>query len=189
MAVLAAQNQRRDGTSVVDRTPLPALSGSAPGRRDGVEGGRCRHRRRHRSWSASIRKKRTSRAIQDRRRFLATLSAAGAAGLISPSRSFSQEPPPETTIIRLAKNRTTCIAPQYVVADLLHLEGFTEVYYVATDAGAGQSKALARGEIDFTLHFSATMLIPIDAGERITIIAGIYLMPPIGAFSKNSSLS
>ena len=112
---------------------------------------------------------------QNRRRFLAALSVAGAAGLIGTSRSFSQEPPPETTTIRLAKNRTICIAPQYVVEDFLHLEGFTDVQYVATDAGAGQSKALGRGEIDFTLHFSATTLIPIDAGERITLIAGIHV--------------
>jgi NitT/TauT family transport system substrate-binding protein len=112
---------------------------------------------------------------QNRRRFLATLSAAGATRLIDPTNSFAQEAPPETTIIRLAKNRTICIAPQYVVADLLRLEGFTEVHYVATDAGAGQSKALARGDIDFTLQFSAVTLIPIDAGERITIIAGIHV--------------
>src|SRR5258706_9791093 len=111
----------------------------------------------------------------NRRRFLATLSAAGSTGLIGPSRSLGQEPPPETTVIRLAKNRTLCIAPQYVVEDLLRLEGFTEVQYVATDAGVGQSKALARGEIDFTLQFSPLTLIPIDSGERITIIAGIHV--------------
>lgn len=114
--------------------------------------------------------------IQNRRSFLATLSAVGGAGLLPGlSRSFGQEPPLETTIIRLAKNRTICIAPQYVVEDFLHSEGFTEVHYVATDAGAGQSKALARGEIDFTLQFSAPTLIPIDAGERITIVAGIHV--------------
>ena len=112
---------------------------------------------------------------QNRRHFLAAVSAAGAASLIGSSRSFSQEPPPETTTIRLAKNRTICIAPQYVVEDFLRLEGFTDVQYVATDAGSGQSKALARGEIDLTLHFSPTTLIPIDAGERITLIAGIHV--------------
>jgi NitT/TauT family transport system substrate-binding protein len=113
--------------------------------------------------------------IQDRRRFLATLSAVGGAGLLGASRSFGQEPRLETTVIRLAKNRTICIAPQYIVEDFLHLEGFTEVRYVATDAGTGQSKALARGDIDFTLQFSAPTLIPIDAGERITILAGIHV--------------
>ena len=42
--------------------------------------------------------------MQDRRRFLATLSSAGAAGLIGPSNSVAQEAPPETTTIRLARN-------------------------------------------------------------------------------------
>ena len=31
------------------------------------------------------------------------------------------------------------------------------------------------GEIDFTLHFSPLLLIPIDAGEKITIIAGVHV--------------
>jgi hypothetical protein len=57
--------------------------------------------------------------MQDRRRFLATLSSAGAAGLIGPSNSVAQEAPPETTTIRLARSRSICIAPQYVVGDLL----------------------------------------------------------------------
>lgn len=33
------------------------------------------------------------------------------------------DPPPETPTIRLAKNPTICIAPQYVVSDLLSAEG------------------------------------------------------------------
>src|SRR3984893_18310511 len=115
------------------------------------------------------------RMIQNRRRFLASLSSAGATGLIAFTKSFAQEAPPETTTIRLAKNRTLCIAPQYVVEDLLHLEGFTDVRYVAADAGRGQSEAIARGDIDLTLQFSALTLVPIDAGADITIIAGIHV--------------
>ena len=63
-------------------------------------------------------------------------------------------PPPETTTIRLAKNPTICIAPQYVVSDLLNGEGFTNVVYVQSDAGVEQAKALANGDLDATLHFS-----------------------------------
>ena len=44
-----------------------------------------------------------------------------------------------------------------------------------SDAGLRQSKAMASGEIDLTLHFSPPLLIPIDAGEKITIIAGIHV--------------
>ena len=61
--------------------------------------------------------------IQDRRRFLATLSSAGVAGLVGASNSVAQEAPPETTTIRLAKNQSLCIAPQYVAEDLLRAEG------------------------------------------------------------------
>jgi NitT/TauT family transport system substrate-binding protein len=113
--------------------------------------------------------------IQNRRRFLATLSSAGAAGLLATPTSFAQEAPPETTTIRLAKSRSICIAPQYVADELLRAEGFTDVRYVPTDAGIKQSKALASGEIDLTLHFSPPLLIPIDAGEKITIIAGVHV--------------
>jgi len=113
--------------------------------------------------------------MQDRRRFLATLSSAVAAGLIGPSNSVAQEAPPETTTIRLARNRSICIAPQYVVGGLLQAEGFTDIRYVMTDAGMGQSKMLASGEIDFTLHFSPILLIPIEAGEKISIIAGVHV--------------
>jgi NitT/TauT family transport system substrate-binding protein len=113
--------------------------------------------------------------MQDRRRFLATLSSAGAAALIGPSSSVAQEAPPETTTIRLAKNPSLCIAPQYVAEELLRAEGFTDVRYVMSDAGLRQSKAIASGEIDLTLHFSAPLLIPIDAGEKITIIAGVHV--------------
>ena len=112
---------------------------------------------------------------QTRRRFLATLSSAGAAGLLGSPNSDAQDAPPETTTIRLAKNRTLCIAPQYVVEDLLRLEGFSDIRFVAEDAGRGQSEALSRGDIDLTLQFSALTLIPIDAGANITIIAGVHV--------------
>jgi NitT/TauT family transport system substrate-binding protein len=112
---------------------------------------------------------------QSRRRFLATLSSAGAAGILGDSTSFAQDAPLETTTITLVKSRSLCVAPQYVAEQLLLAEGFTDVRYVLSDAGVNQAKAIARGEVDFTLHFSSPLLIPIDAGERITIIAGIHV--------------
>ena len=112
---------------------------------------------------------------QTRRRFLATLSSASVAGLIAGTNSLAEDAPPETTTIRLAKNRSLCIAPQYVVEDLLRAEGFSEVRYVDSDAGVRQSKAISSGDIDLTLHFSAPLLIPIDAGEKITIVAGVHV--------------
>src|SRR5262245_43187524 len=110
-----------------------------------------------------------------RRGFLTTLSSAGIAGLTGTPGAFAQEAPPEITTIRLAKNQSLCIGPQYVAEDLLRTEGFTTVRYLTTDGGAGQARMLAQGEIDFTLHFSPLLLIPIDAGGKITIIAGVHV--------------
>jgi NitT/TauT family transport system substrate-binding protein len=114
--------------------------------------------------------------MQNRRRFLAALSSAGAAGLIGARTAPAQEAPPETTTIRMAaKAGSTCVAPQYVAKELLHQEGFTDVRYIMSDAGPQQAKLIASGEVDLTMHFSAPLLIPIEAGERISIIAGVHV--------------
>jgi NitT/TauT family transport system substrate-binding protein len=90
-------------------------------------------------------------------------------------RAEGANPPPETTTIRLAKNQTICIAPQYVVSDLLSAEGITNVVYVQSDGGVEQAKAVANGDLDFTLHFSGPLLLQIDRGLRTTILAGIHV--------------
>jgi NitT/TauT family transport system substrate-binding protein len=89
-------------------------------------------------------------------------------------RAEGLNPPPETTTLRLAKNPVICIAPQYVVSDLLDAEGFTNVVYVQSDAGVEQTKAVGKGDIDFTLHFSGPLLLQVDRGLSITILAGIH---------------
>jgi NitT/TauT family transport system substrate-binding protein len=109
-----------------------------------------------------------------RRRFLATLSSAGAAGFIGGPNSLAQDGRLETTAIRLAKTPSLCFAPQYVAEEFLRVEGFTDIRYVFSDSSINSGKVIARGEIDLTLHFPSTLLIPIDAGERITIIAGVH---------------
>jgi NitT/TauT family transport system substrate-binding protein len=110
-----------------------------------------------------------------RRRVLAALASVAAAGLASGARGLAQEAPPETTTIRLAKIGGICIAPQYVADELLRAEGFTDIRYVATDAGISATLALARGELDFTANFAPTLIIPIDAGEPITIVGGEHI--------------
>jgi NitT/TauT family transport system substrate-binding protein len=109
---------------------------------------------------------------------LAGACAASTAILWSPVTRLSAEGPnprPETTTIRLAKNPVICLAPQYVVSDLLNAEGFTNVVYVQSDAGVEQTKAVGKGDIDFTLHFSGPLLLQVDRGLSITIVAGIHV--------------
>ena len=76
--------------------------------------------------------------VPSRRRFLTSLSLAGAAGLVGyPGLAAAEdraaaggEPPLETTTLRLSKFPGICVAPQYVADDLLRAEGFNDVRYV-----------------------------------------------------------
>src|SRR6266849_2085609 len=61
-----------------------------------------------------------------------------------------------------------------VAEEFLRADGFTDVHYLPFDVDINLSKAIARGEIDLSLSFSPALLIPIDAGERITFIAGVH---------------
>jgi len=111
--------------------------------------------------------------VQTRRRFLGSASLAAAAGVLGARTALADQGPPETTIIRLGKIPGICIAPQYAVEELLRAEGFTDIRYVATDAGR-HSERMARGELDFSLNFAAPLVLSIDAGEPVTVVAGVH---------------
>jgi NitT/TauT family transport system substrate-binding protein len=112
--------------------------------------------------------------FQSRRDFLTTLSAAGVASVLPARGSLGDEGPPETTTVRISKSPGICIAPQYVAEELLRAEGFTDVHYVETGGGVPHAQRIARGEIDFGMVFAPTLLISIDAGQSITIVAGVH---------------
>src|SRR5262249_20818003 len=65
--------------------------------------------------------------------------------------------------------------PEYVVSDLLTAEGITNVVYVESDAGLEQARAVAKGDIDLSLQFSGPLLVEIDRGLGITVLAGIHV--------------
>jgi len=46
---------------------------------------------------------------------------------------------------------------------------------LANRAGRGRWAALGRGEVDFSLHFSAPSIVAIDAGEPLAIVAGVHV--------------
>jgi NitT/TauT family transport system substrate-binding protein len=112
--------------------------------------------------------------IQSRRGFLASLSAAGAAGVLGTRGALADDGPPEVTTIRLVKFPSICVAPYYVAEELLHAEGFTDVRYVTVPLPA-DVEALARGEVDFNIHFAPEFIIPLDVGKPITIIGGVHV--------------
>jgi NitT/TauT family transport system substrate-binding protein len=112
------------------------------------------------------------RIPQTRRRFLASMT--GAAALAGFAASGRAEAPPETTTVRLAKIPGICIAPQYIADELLRAQGFTDVRYVPSEAGIGQSQVIAGGQVDFSLNFAAALAILMDTGHAITVLAGIH---------------
>ena len=113
--------------------------------------------------------------MQTRRRFLTTLSLAGAAGFCPApiSRARAAEREPEITSVRLAKVPVICFAPQYVCEALLRAEGFTDVRYVDTTPPA-LSEDLGRGRYDFGSNLSLDHIGGIDAGMPITILTGVH---------------
>jgi NitT/TauT family transport system substrate-binding protein len=113
--------------------------------------------------------------IQSRRDFLASLSAAGAAGLIGAPTSLHAEPPPETTTVRLPKFFPAgCDSPAYFADGLLRAEGFTDVRFVEGESAVDSSQWIARGELDFDWNYAAIHLASIEAGVPITVLAGMH---------------
>jgi len=100
---------------------------------------------------------------------------AGTLGLLgSPPRHASAEPPPETTRLRLAHFPSICVAPQYILGDLLKAEGFGDIQYVKLPV-TDLSKALASGTVDISLQFVVPLIMQLDAGDPITLLGGVHV--------------
>ena len=106
---------------------------------------------------------------QNRRDFLASLSAVGA-GVLGARGSLADEGPPETTTIKLGQYTNICGAPLDIAEDLLRAEGFTDIRYVP-DLPVD---AVARGDIHFDLETAAWVAHQVDAGEPIMALAGLH---------------
>jgi NitT/TauT family transport system substrate-binding protein len=114
------------------------------------------------------------RIMQSRRGFAACASAAGVASLVGGRPSRADEEPPETPSIRLPRIPGICIAPEYVAEDLLRAEGFTDIRYVDIGGGTPNAQLLARGELDFAIIYLAAGVPLVDAGEAVSMLAGVH---------------
>jgi NitT/TauT family transport system substrate-binding protein len=111
--------------------------------------------------------------MQTRRRFLTTLSLAGAAGVLRGSPSLAAEGGLETTAVRIAKIGAICLAPQYVAEELLRAEGFTDIRYVDTPIPI--APPIGRGEADFSTAFAIDPIQAIDAGAPVVVLAATHV--------------
>ena len=106
-----------------------------------------------------------------RRDFVSALTLAGTAGLLGVRpEEAAAEPPPETTRLRLVRTRALCFAPLHLAEELLQGEGFAEVRHVAADGRTAD--ALASDRADISMDFIGPLLIRVDAGDPILILAG-----------------
>jgi NitT/TauT family transport system substrate-binding protein len=112
---------------------------------------------------------------EHRRALMQGLAAAGAVGLLGRNAlSAFAEAPPETTRIRLVQTFAVCEAPQFVAEELLRGEGFTDIQYIRKDGPAAIAGAISSGEVDVNMNFSGPLILRVDRGEPITILAGIH---------------
>ena len=114
------------------------------------------------------------RTIQTRRRFVAGLSGIGVATLLR-TPGLAAGVPLETDSVRLPKLPSICVAPQYVVGDLLRAEGFTDIRYVALPPGTNTPDAIAQGAVDFGLNYAPVQIAGIDRGVAMKVLAGVHV--------------
>jgi NitT/TauT family transport system substrate-binding protein len=97
-----------------------------------------------------------------------TGSPAGAA----PEGEF--DGPPETTRLRVVKDYTLCLAPQYIAREFLIEEGFTDLEYVSQGKISQTGSNIASGTMDMSLHAASPAAVDIDEGMNLVTVAGVH---------------
>ena len=114
------------------------------------------------------------KTVLNRRRFLAALPSAGALGLLGSADAFAQAAPPETTRLRLTKSPSICWAPQYISAQMLRSEGFTDISFVDLPGGDVPVR-LSAGDADISMNFVGPNIIRVDAGDPVAFLGGVHV--------------
>jgi NitT/TauT family transport system substrate-binding protein len=112
-----------------------------------------------------------------RRDFVAAATVAGAAGVLGAyPRRADADPPPEKTHLRIFQTPSICTVPPYIAKELLHAEGFSGVEYIKL-AGVAlpTSKALAMGQADISLNFAGPLVVSLEAGNDVVVLAGVHV--------------
>jgi NitT/TauT family transport system substrate-binding protein len=110
---------------------------------------------------------------RSRRSFLSKTSVLGAATLFGFPLTAASEAPPETQRIRILHTPGICLVPQYLAAELLRLEGFSEIEYVDDPDNSGFG-GVAADKADVTINDAPGALPVLDAGKSVVLIGGIH---------------
>ncbi len=114
---------------------------------------------------------------QNRRDFISRMTLVGTAALLGlrPVSVVASDSALETNTLRLMDAPALCFAPEYVAADLLPSEGFTNIQYVKTGGGGGTLKALAEGHIDIAVTTAPILTMHVDAGDPVIMLGGLHV--------------
>jgi NitT/TauT family transport system substrate-binding protein len=108
-----------------------------------------------------------------------SLSAAGVLVLggcqSAPPRPASLSAEVESPRLRVVQTPSMCQSPTYVAQDLLRSEGFTDLQYVKKPGGKWNGLAVASGEADISMHFAAPVILQIEAGDPVVVLAGAHV--------------
>jgi NitT/TauT family transport system substrate-binding protein len=81
----------------------------------------------------------------------------------------------ESPRLRVVQTPSMCQSPLYVAQDLLRREGFTDLQYVKKPGPKWNGLAIASGEADITMHFAGPVILQIEAGDPIVVLAGAHV--------------
>jgi NitT/TauT family transport system substrate-binding protein len=81
---------------------------------------------------------------------------------------------PELNRVRLAHNPAICLAPTFLAAELLRMEGFAQVDLVEVSETQELCHAVRDGRADFTQDTAAAVVPVLDRNESVTVLSGIH---------------
>lgn len=113
----------------------------------------------------------------NRRAVIGGFAAAGAGALALRPDDGIADAPPETTTIRLIRDRAfpvLCYAPQYVAEQFLAMEGFTDIQYVSLDDDGSYAATLYEGKADMSAALGVDWVVPIAERKPITVLSGMH---------------
>lgn len=112
--------------------------------------------------------------LASRRSFLTGMSAAGAAAFGS-ARAIAA-PDLDTTRVRFADfSFTNCTVPQFVAAELLLQDGFSEIVEVPVGSSTISTPLFENDEIDFSFELASALALGVDGGTPMKAVAGVHV--------------
>ena len=110
-----------------------------------------------------------------RRDFLGGSAALAATSLAAIPRRALAQPALETRTIRFYYDPVICVAPMFLAEELLRTEGFTEIAYIKRHADETVPDAVREGRADLTATNAPSLMLALDAGQPISVIAGMHV--------------